>query len=243
MYDPPLFSDAHKLVLNVTDGSVVWSVLGYYGREPSAIADGYMVGYNSYDGQIYTFGKGPTKMTLNAPLTGVDMGRSITISGTITDVSTGTTDDDRSARFPNGLGVVSDASMSDWMAYVYMQQPKPTNATGVPIRLSVVDSNGNFRTIGTTTSTTEGYFTYNWTPDITGPYMIYASFEGSESYWPTQAVASFNVEEAIQATAAPTAQTASGVADTYFLPAVAAIIVVIVVGLAVLALLTARKRQ
>jgi hypothetical protein len=51
MYDPPLFSGAKKLAINCTDGSIVWSILGTYAREPSAIADGYMVGYNSYDAQ------------------------------------------------------------------------------------------------------------------------------------------------------------------------------------------------
>jgi hypothetical protein len=59
-------------------------------------------------------------------------------------------------------------SMTQWMEYVCMQQPKPTNTTGVPIRLSVVDSNGNFRTIGTTTSSDDGYYSYAWVPEISG---------------------------------------------------------------------------
>jgi hypothetical protein len=107
--------------------------------------------------------------------------------------------------------------------------------------LSVVDSNGNYRTIGSTTSTIEGYFTYTWIPDITGPYYVYASFAGSESYWPSQAVASFAVDTVPEATAQPTAQPASGVADTYFMPAVAAIIVVIII-VGALNLLLARKK-
>ena len=55
---------------------------------------------------------------------------------------------DRAARFPDGVAAVSDASQTEWMEYVYMQQPKPINATGVPVTLSVMDANGNYRSIG-----------------------------------------------------------------------------------------------
>ncbi|MCW3982584.1 MAG: hypothetical protein NWE96_01150 [Candidatus Bathyarchaeota archaeon] len=242
MYDPPLFSDAHKIVLNCTDGSLVWKVLGFYGREPSPIADGYLVAWNSYDCQIYTYGKGPTKMTVDAPKAGLQYGQSVVISGTITDISTGTTDDDRSARFPNGVAAVSEESMEAWMEYVYMQQPKPTNATGVPVELFVVDGNGNYRSIGTTTSTVEGYFSYNWVPDIPGPYMVYASFAGSESYWPSTAVTSFVVEGEPEPTTAPTPQPQT-ISEQYFLPSVAAIIIVIVIIGAIILLMLRRLPQ
>ena len=48
--------------------------------------------------------------------------------------------------FPQGVPCVADSSMSDWMEYVYMQQPMPANVTGVPVVLSVLDSNNNYRT-------------------------------------------------------------------------------------------------
>ena len=240
MYDPPLFAGAHKLAINCTDGSLVWSVLGTYAREPSAIADGYMVGYNSYDAQIYSFGKGPTQTTVTAPNLAAASGQSVVISGTVMDISTGTTDSDRSARFPNGVACVSDESQSAWMEYVYMQQPKPTNATGVPIELYVLDSNGNYRSIGTTTTDTNGFYSYNWMPDIAGKYMVYAVFAGSESYWPSQAVAAFAVDEAPEPTAAPT-QTPTSMVEQYFIPSVAAIIVVIII-IGVLLMLMVRKR-
>ena len=73
------------------------------------------------------------------------------------------------------------------MQYVYMQLPRPTNTIGVPVTLSVVDANGNYRQIGTAT-TNDGFFTFNWKPDIAGQYTVYASFIGSESYWPSNAV-------------------------------------------------------
>jgi len=240
MYDPPLFSDAHKLAINCTDGSLVWSVLGYYGREPSAIADGYMVAFNSYDGQAYTFGKGPTLTTANVPTAIVQEGSSVLITGSVTDISTGTQSSDRLARFPMGVPAVSEASQSDWMAYVYMQQPKPANATGVPVTFNVVDSNGNYRTIGTTTSDATGFYSLQWTPDVTGKYTVYVTFGGSESYWPSQATTAFAVDPAPAATAQPTAQPAS-VADTYFIPGVAAIIIVIII-IGALNMLLARKK-
>ena len=67
----------------------------------------------------------------------------------------------------------------------------PTDVTGVLITLSVLDQNGNYRTIGTTVVTPSGTFGYTWTPDISGDYTLFASFDGSNSYWPTSASTSF----------------------------------------------------
>jgi hypothetical protein len=127
------------------------------------------------------------------------------------------------------------------MEYVYMQQPKPTNATGVPVQINVVDGNGNFRTIGTTTSDNAGLYTFTWTPDISGDYKVIASFAGSESYYASSAEASFHAGEPA-ATAAPPATAAPSMADLYFLPAVIGIILAIVVGFAILALIILRKK-
>ena len=82
------------------------------------------------------------------------------------------------------------------MAYVYMQQPKPNNATGVPVTLSVVDSNGNFREIGTTTTDATGFYSLQWKPDIDGKYVVYAKFGGSQSYWPSESTTAFAVDPA-----------------------------------------------
>lgn len=46
-----------------------------------------------------------------------------------------------------------------------------TNLTGVPITLSVIDSNNNFREIGTVISNADGYFSFSWKPDIEGSYQ------------------------------------------------------------------------
>jgi len=241
MYDPPLFAGAQKLAFNATDGSIIWSLLGFYARVPSAIADGYMVGYNSYDAQIYCFGKGPTQTTVSAPNVGVLPNQSVTISGAVLDIAAGTTDSDRSARFPNGVACVSDESQSAWMEYVYMQQPKPTNTTGVSVELYVLDSNGNYRTIGTTTTDTNGYYSYQWTPDISGKYTVYAVFSGTNSYYSSQATAAFAVDEAA-ATPTPQPTQPPTMADQYFLPSIAGILATIIAVGILLAVLMLKKR-
>jgi hypothetical protein len=60
-----------------------------------------------------------------------------------------------------------------------MQQPFPANATGVPVEIDVLDSNGNYRNIGIATSDLSGKFSFTWTPDIQGDFTVIASFHGS----------------------------------------------------------------
>ena len=104
-----------------------------------------------------------------------------------------------------------------------------------------LDANGNFRQIGTATSDSSGLFSYQWTPDIPGKYTVYASFDGSNSYWPSHAETAFAVDS-VAATPTSTAVPVQSAVDMDFVPAVAAIIVVIIIGFAVLALLMLRKR-
>ena len=61
------------------------------------------------------------------------------------------------------------------------------NTVGVPVTISVLDSNFNYRTIGTTTSDLYGSFGLTWTPDIPGDFTVIANFAGSNSYWPSSA--------------------------------------------------------
>jgi hypothetical protein len=132
--------------------------------------------------------------------------------------------------------------MSEWMLHVYKQFALPSHGTtGVPVALSVVDSNGNYREIGTTT-TNDGYFSFNWKPDIAGQYTVYASFGGSAAYYASHAITSFAVDSA-HPTAAPTETPPQSPADMYFAPAIAGLFVLIIVVAIVLALLMLRKRQ
>ncbi len=197
MYDPPLHP-ARTIAVNCTDGTLVWDILSYSGRVPIAIADGYAVQWNSFDCQIYTFGKGQTKTTVEAPLTAVPLGSSVIIRGTVTDESPGTKDSNRKARFPNGVPAVSDESMSEWMEYVYMQQECPEYVTGVEVKLETLDPNGNFYEIDTVTSDASGFYSCMWEPPVPGEYLIIATFEGSDSYYGSYTTTSIGVmEEAV----------------------------------------------
>jgi outer membrane protein assembly factor BamB len=215
---------------------------GQLGREGHAVADGFWVFYNYYDGQIYCIGKGPSATTVTAPSVSIELGKSLVIRGSVTDIAAGTMQNEQAARFPNGVPAVSDASESAWMEYVYMQKPLPTDVIGVTVSISVVDSNGNCRTIGNATSDSSGMFTLSWTPDIEGNYTVYATFAGSESYWPSSAETSFVVDPAPAVTPAPTPMPESA-ADLYFVPAVIGIVIAIVAVGAALALLMLRKRS
>ena len=240
MYNPPMFPGAQRLALNATDGSLVWSINSFSGRCPAAIADGYLVEWNSYDNQIYTFGKGQSAITASIAGDVITEGNSILIKGMVTDESPGTKNADRIARFPDGVPAVSDESMSGFMEYVYMQQPKPTNTTGVLVTLSVMDSNGNYRQIGSTTTDANGYYAYQWTPDISGLYTVYASFSGSESYWPATTQTFFAVDPAAS-TPTPQPTQPQSLADQYILPGIIGIIVAIAIGFAVTILVLKKK--
>lgn len=240
MYDPPVYPGAQQLAINTTDGSLVWSILSFTGRVPTACADGYLIQWNCYDSEIYSIGKGPTQTVVSASPKVSAQGSNVLVEGTVMDISTGTTDSDRSARFPEGVPAVSDASQSSWMEYVYMQQPKPTNATGVPVVISVLDPNGNNYVVGTTTSDTSGHYKLAFVPQVSGEYTVIATFAGSESYWGSTEETAIDVTDAA-ATQAPQATQAPSAADLYFIPAIAGLFIAIVVVIVMIALML-RKR-
>ncbi len=177
MYSPPLFKGAKQLCLDANTGEKIWDILSFDVTSAPAIADGYMVTLNAYDNQIYCYGKGQTETTVSAPTTVQPSGSNILIQGTVIDQSPGAM----------GKPAISDADMGAWMEYVYMQQPKPENAKGVPITLKAIDADGNTHSIGTVTSNQGGSYAAMWSPPTEGVYTIIATFEGTESYWPSQA--------------------------------------------------------
>ena len=132
--------------------------------------------------------------------------------------------------------------MREWMGYVYQQQGMPSNFTGVPVTISVIDSNGNTRPIGTTTTDSTGAYSLNWTPDIPGNFTVSAAFAGTNGYWPSTATTSFGVDQLTASpTVAPTA-TPTSVADTYFVPAIAGLFVLIIIVLILVALQMIKKK-
>ncbi len=127
------------------------------------------------------------------------------------------------------------------MLYVYKQFECPNNASGVPLTVSVLDSNGNYRVVGTTTSDLTGAYKFNWKPDISGSYTVYVTFAGSAAYYGSVAQSAFFVEEQPAATTAPTPTPAS-TADTYFVPAIAGLFVLIIIVLVLLVVMMMKKR-
>jgi hypothetical protein len=224
----PLWRGSDLRCINVTDGSELWKI-NHWGSV--AVSDGYLVGLSSYDNEIYCYGKGPSATTVTVQNDEIAQGNSIMIKGTVTDQSPGA----------KNTPAIADSDQQAWMEYLYMQRPMPTTATGVPVTLSVLDANNNYREIGTTTSNADGFFSFNWTPDIPGVYTIYASFAGSKSYGSSHALTAFNVAPAPESTAQPTTASES-MADQYFLPMSIGIIIAIIVVGALLALLLLRKR-
>jgi hypothetical protein len=201
----PLYRGEKLQVVNITSGKLVWSILGWWdhaGAPP--IADGYLVALNSYDNQLYCFGKGQTTTTVTAPNVGVAQGTSVLLQGTVMDQSPA----------QKGTPAISDDSMTAWMEYVNMQKLKPDNATGVPVTLTAIDPNGNFQTIGTTKSTSAGTFAIPWVPPVPGLYKITASFAGSESYFSSSAETSLYISQAVTSPHASSTPTATVPAPT-----------------------------
>jgi outer membrane protein assembly factor BamB len=194
-YSPPLFKGAALTCVDANDGSLVWDILFYGCRMGMAAADGYLVTYNIFDGQVYCFGKGPSQTTVNAPLTGAQLGSSITITGSVTDECAGAKKLVEEGKFKS-IPAISDEDMSDWMEYLYMQQPMPTDAQGVTVKLSSIDPNGNYQDIGEVTADIWGNFGISWVPPVPGLYQIVAEFEGSASYGKSSASAYFTVDQA-----------------------------------------------
>ena len=237
MYSPPLFHGAQQLALNITNGQLVWSLDAFDVTSAPAISDGIMTTLNAYDNQIYAYGKGQTATTVTtAP--GINDPAQVLIKGTVTDQSPGQTCLGIPAA---GTPAISDASMSQWMEYLYMQQPEPTNATGVPVTLTDIDPNGNSYTIGTTTSDITGQYSYTFTPNIPGTYKIIATFGGSNSYY--SSIAETSVLFNLPTTPAPTAAPVTGLATASDLTyGIVAVIIAMIIAIAIVGLLLMRKK-
>jgi hypothetical protein len=201
-----LFRGGELYALNTTTGAVVWSIDDFYSQGhagSNSLADGYLVAFNAYDNQLYCIGQGPSKTTISAPSVGVTTASPIVITGSVTDIAAGTQQDAVASNYPNGLPCVSDASQSQFMEAVYMQQQMPNNVTGVPVTFSVVDSNGNHYDIGTTTTNPSGTYGLTWTPPIPGDYAVTAAFDGTNSYYGSSATTYVHASDASTPTASP----------------------------------------
>lgn len=242
-HSPNLNAKGAPLVcLNATTGEEIWRIswFGNWWGGTCVIGDSIMAGLNAgYDNRIYSFGKGASATTVEASPKISTNGDKVLVEGYVTDIAPGTSSYDVAARFPQGVPAVSDASMTDWMQYVYMQYPRPTDATGVTVVISVVDPNGNMYTVGTATSDANGFYSTTFVPEVSGDYRVIATFEGSKSYWSSHAETAICVDEAAAPTAAPVVE--QSLVEQYFVPAVVGIILAIfIVGIVIV--LMVRKR-
>ncbi len=240
----PIYQGSLKRAINATDGTEIWTLSSYSsgggGFFAYAFADGFETWFNGYDNQIYTVGKGPSATTVTAPDLAASLGQGVVIRGSVMDISSGTTQDQQAARFPNGVPCAADSMMKDWMGYVYQQKPAPSNFTGVTVSLYVLDSNGNYRQIGETTTNQNGKYTYTWTPDIPGDYTVYAAFGGTQAYWPSSDTTSFSVGEAA-ATSSPYPEITLPPTEMYILGV--GIAMVLAVAIATVAILLSIKKR
>jgi len=196
-YTPPVFKGAKLYCLNATTGEEIWNSLSFNIISSPACADGTMLWFNGYDNQIYAYGMGPSKTTVTAPDAAVSQGSSVVIRGTVTDESPGTESTLLTALCPNGVPAISDEDQSAWMEYLYQQQPKPEDVTGVDVFVKILDPNGDW--YQTTVTTDEnGVFSHMWAPAIVGEYHVTAMFEGSKSYYTSQATTAFGVDQAAE---------------------------------------------
>jgi hypothetical protein len=240
-YSPPLFHGAQVLALNATNGQLVWSNLAF-DDTATAVAYGVITTFNAYDGQIYAYSQGPSKTTVTAPDPVGTVGSPMVIDGTVTDVFAGASQEAVAANFPNGLPCVSDSSMTQWMEYVYEQQPHPSNTTGVPVTLTAIDPNGNTVTLGTATSNALGTYGLTWTPPIAGNYTVIATFAGTGGYYGSSAD-TYVYASSPPATTAPTASPISNVATMSGLTiGIVAAVVAIIIAIAIVGLLLLRKK-
>jgi hypothetical protein len=130
--------------------------------------------------------------------------------------------------------------MGEWMEYVYMQKPKPTDVTGVEVIITVLDPNNNGYEVARTTSDASGFFSAVFTPEVPGEYTVVATFAGSESYWQSSAETALYVEEAPQPSSTPTPEP-EPMTDAYVLGlGISSIVAIVAIGLVLILML--RKR-
>ena len=233
----PLRRDANIWCVDLETGELIWKMSCWAGG--LRLADGRLVTYNLFDNAIYCYGKGPSATTVTVPDNTISFGTPVMIKGTVTDQTpSGRLNINGGLDFElKGTPAISDADQEAWMEHLFQQAAKPTDAVGVTVKLSAIDSNGNLQDIGTTTSDTNGNFGKSWTPQVPGDYYVMAEFEGSKSYGDSSATTYLSVAEALEATPPPEG-TPAPMTDTYVLGTGIAIIAAI----AVVALLLLRKK-
>jgi hypothetical protein len=240
--EPPFFRGQPMLCINATTGELIWKLGGFPGagqHTKSAVmfkfADGYIL-LEARDGNLYAIGKGKSETTVSAPLTAVPKDTSLTITGTVLDMSPA----------QPGTPCVSVDSMEVQMQHIHLQMPSDgihhnVTMVGVPVILSAFASDGTYYDLGTTTS--DGYYgSYGvtWTPPAEGVYRIVANFEGDDSYASSGASTYVTVGPAVEQPSTPEVPTP--VDNTMVLYGILAAVVIAIVLAIVAILVVLRKR-
>jgi len=219
--------------INETTGHFLWKLP--MGINPEAIAYGIIVGRTGQDGMEYAIGKGPTATTVSAQQ---QIDGSMLIQGTVMDKSPGRQSQYGGASLVVPNPAVSDASMSEWMDYLYGQNATlinnpPTDITGVPVQLTAVKSDGTNIELGTVTSNSVGLFSYSWKAPAKDNYTLYANFAGSGAYYSSYAATASTVGSAPETT---NNQSATAAPDNSMLlyGILVAVVIAILIGLAAL---------
>jgi hypothetical protein len=200
----PLWRGSYLRCINASNGAELWKISNWgnaieaqgQGKiEGGVIADGFFVGLNLYDAQIYCIGKGPSATTVTGPETTIPLGEEVLIKGAVTDVCAGAKQLVEEGKL-DMIPAISDADQQAWMEYLYEDQGMPTNAEGVEVVITTLDPNGNTYELARTTTDMSGTFGCAVDPPVPGKYKIMATFEGSDSYYGSSATTYINVGEA-----------------------------------------------
>lgn len=218
----PLKRGDKLYALDANTGTLLWSIMGC--NSQLAISDGVLVASDSYMPVMYGFDKGQTAATVTISSKTVTKGSNVLIEGTIIDLSPAQ---------PN-TPAVSDESMSAWMEYLHMQQPKPTDTIGVEVKLTATDQDGNSYDIGTTTSDKLGNYAITGIPPNTGLYTINATFEGTKSYYSSEAGTAIFVSETSPTIPNSVAPPPSSDASTTYIVVGALVVVLAVISVMLL---------
>ncbi|MCW3996828.1 MAG: PQQ-like beta-propeller repeat protein [Candidatus Bathyarchaeota archaeon] len=234
----PIRRDAQIWCVNASNGEQVWMLTCWPSSAP-ILADERLLVLDSHDQQIYCYGRGSSATTVSAPQTIPALGSSVMITGTVTDDSPyGRRDINGNIdKALKGTPAISDKDMDAWMEYMFRGRPKPTNAQGVDVELHAIDPNGNWISIGTTTSDIYGNYGIAYTPEVPGTYQIIAEFKGSNAYGPSSASTYLAIGNEAP-TQAPYPVTAIPPTETYIL----GIGIAIIIAIAISTLLILRKK-
>ncbi|MDR2707246.1 MAG: PQQ-binding-like beta-propeller repeat protein [Nitrososphaerota archaeon] len=229
--EAPFYRGEPTLCIDVFTGKEVWSV-GFTGGSDMrrtevqlAVADGYFA-MAGRDGYMYVFGKGLSETTISASQVAIPFGQKALLTGTVLDLSP-------AQQYAPCVSKESVAAQMEQMHIGASVGGIYGNVTmvGVPVSLDVLDPNGNYYNIGTTTS--DGYsgtFAFDgWTPEVAGLYTITATFMGDESYGSSFATTHLTVDEGSN-----NAGTNNTILYAVICTGIAIIVVVILVGFLIL---------